>query len=187
MTTAVLNNPFQVFNQIPAKRKSSFSRKQNRTDFDQPVPSVEKPTAYRNFDYTLDSLSQVVSNQTLSPEQLAKSQLRVIDEKIDSLKGKYEIYKIEDVKNFLSKNRDLFPLLEEIPNKIYQYFGDNQKLSLKVSHEPDFPQTPELWVSILTERSAKEALPILGKFDEEWWLENMDRSAWKLNINLKFV
>lgn len=187
MATAVLNNPFPVFNQISTKGKYSLSRKQKRTDFDQPVPSVEKLPAYRNSDYLLDSLSQAVSNQTLSPEQLAKSQSRVVDEKIDSLKETFEINKIEDVKNFLLKNRDLFPLLEEISNRIYQYFGDKQKLSLKVSHEPDFPQTPELWVSILTEYSAKEALPILEKFDEEWWLENMDRSAWKLNINLKFV
>ena len=86
-----------------------------------------------------------------------------------------------------SKNRFLFSLLEEIPNKIYEYFGNNQKLSLKISHEPDFPQSSELWVSILTELSAKEALSILEKFDEEWWLENMDKSAGKLNINLKFV
>lgn len=99
----------------------------------------------------------------------------------------YEIKNPEQVAEFIGENLFLLDLLEEIPSKIYQYFGSSQKLSLKISHEPDFPQSPELWIYVLTGLSAKEALPILGKFDEEWWLENMDRSAWKLNINLKFV
>lgn len=105
----------------------------------------------------------------------------------ETLARDYEINNPEQVAEFIGENLFLLDLLEEIPSKIYQYFGDNQKLSLKVSHEPDFPQTPELWISILTKYSAKEALPILEKFDEEWWLENMDGSGWKLNINLKFV
>ena len=187
MTTAILNHPFQVFNQSSVKRKSSFSRKQTKTDFDQPIPSAEKPTAYRNLDYTLDALSQVVSNQTLSPEQLAKSQLRVIDEKIDSLKGKYEISDSDEIKALLSKNRFLISLLEEIPGKIYQYFGSNQKLALQVIHEPDFPEDSELWILVLTELPAKEARPIMNRFDKDWWLKNLHQANCKLNIGIEYV
>lgn len=187
MTTAVLNNPFQVFNQISTKRKSSFSRKQNITDFDQPVPSVEKPTAYRNFDYTLDALSQVVSNQTLSPEQLVKSQTKATDEQVDSLSRKYKIIRVEEVKKFLLKNRFLILLLEEIPNKIYEYYGNEQEISLELFYEPDFPQSSKLWVSVLTEKSAEDARSIMDRIDEDWWLENIDRANCKLNIGIDYV
>jgi len=89
--------------------------------------------------------------------------------------------------SFLRKNRFLVPLLREIPEKIYDYFGKEQKLSLKISFESDSLQLAELWVSILTELLANEVLPILDRFDEEWWLENMNRADSKLNITLKFI
>ena len=135
----------------------------------------------------LDSLSAITSNQYLSQEQIAKSQSKAIDEKFDSLIQKYKISKTDEVKSFLSKNSFLIKLLEEIPNKIYQHFGDNQKLALTVSYEPEFPNSSELWVEILTTLSAKEAMPILETFDEKWWLININRANFKLNITLKFI
>ena len=183
MTTLVLNKPFPTFNQ---KRKS-YRKKQGRILNEQIILPINKISNFRTSEYLFDYLSELTSDQSLSQEQIARSNSKTIEQKIDSFSQKYEIHKMEEVKNFLSKNRDLFSLLEEIPNKVYEYFGDRQKLSLKVSHEPEFPQSLELWVSILTELSAKEALPLLEKFDEEWWLENMDRAGCKLNITLKFV
>jgi hypothetical protein len=108
-------------------------------------------------------------------------------QEFDSLKQFYKFYEMGFVTNFLRKNRFLVPLLREVPEKIYDYFGKDQKLALKVSFESDSPQLSELWILILTRLSAKEALPILEKFDEEWWLENMDRADYKLNTTLKFI
>lgn len=106
---------------------------------------------------------------------------------LESLKLFYKFYEINFVNSFLRKNRFLVPLLREIPEKIYDYFGKDQKLALKVSFESDSPQSTELWILILTELSAKEAFPILEKFDEEWWLENLDRTDCKLNISLEYI
>lgn len=186
MTTLILSKTFPTFNQLNRRRKSSIKR-QSRRNFDQIISPVDKVPDYRTSEYFFDYLSVLTSDQSLSQDQIARSQTKTIGEKFDSVSQKYEITEAEGVKNFLSKNRPLILLLEEIPNKIYQYFGNNERLSLKISYEPDFPQSSELWVYILTELSAKEALPILEKFDEEWWLENMDRADCQLNITLKFV
>ena len=99
----------------------------------------------------------------------------------------YIVKNPSEVGDFIGENFFLLDILEEIPNRISQYFGDNQKLTLTVSYEPEFPNSSELWVEVLTELSAKEARPILDKFDEEWWLDNMDRGNFKLNITLKFI
>ena len=99
----------------------------------------------------------------------------------------YIVKNPSEVGDFIGENFFLLDILEEIPNRISRYFGDNQKLTLTVSYEPEFPNSSELWVEVLTELSAKEARPILDKFDEEWWLDNMDRGNFKLNITLKFI
>lgn len=187
MSTSVLNRPFRGFYQTTTQGKSTFAKKQNRINFDQPVPSAEKTQINVNSDYLLDALSQIISNQTLSPEQLAESQSRVIDEKIDSLKGKYEISGFDEIKAFLSKNRFLISLLEEIPGKIYQYFGSSQKLALQVVHEPDFPEDSELWILVLTELPAKEARSLMNRFDKDWWLKNLHKAGCKLNVGIEYV
>ncbi len=97
------------------------------------------------------------------------------------------IKKPKEVGEFVSENLYLLDLLEEIPSRIYNYFGANQQLELRVSHEPEFPNSSELWVDILTKLSAKEATQILDKFDADWWLENMERANSKLNITLEFI
>lgn len=99
----------------------------------------------------------------------------------------YVIKKPNEVGEFIGKNLFLLDILEEIPGKIYQYFGENQKLSLKMSYDPDFPQSSDLWVSILTKLSVDEVFPLLEKFDEEWWLDNLDRANCKLNIKLEYI
>ncbi len=187
MESVISYNTFNTFKPTSKKAKSLTAGKFQRGQFDQILPAALSANTKTSSDYTLDSLSDIISNQSLTQDQIVRSQTKTIDEKFTSLTPQYEIPKIEEVKNFLSKSQFLFPLLEEIPNKIHQYFGNNQRLSLKVSFEPDFPQSSELWVSILTELPAKEAFLILEKFDEEWWLESMDRADCKLNIILKFV
>ena len=73
----------------------------------------------------------------------------------------------------------MISLVEEIPNKIYQYFGSGQELALQVLYEPDFPESSELWILVLTELSAKEARSIMNRFDKEWWLENLHKANCK--------
>lgn len=178
-----INNQFGFF--VPSKRNSNQSRKKN--NFESVIPLQLEEQKFRDSGYLLDSISAFEKNQSLTSEQIAESRANVINDGINALRSKYEISDFEEVKNFLSKNRFLISLLEEIPNKVYQYYGNTQKISLEVFYEPDFPQSSELWVSVLTELSAEEARSIMDRLDEDWWLENIDRANCKLNIGIDYV
>lgn len=184
---AELNKPVFVSNRVFNQRGNSESRKPDEINFDQLVPSNERTLAFRDSGYSLDSFSQITENQSLSAKQIAELQKKAIDEKFDALTGIYKISKPEEVKSFLSKNRFLISLLKEIPHKIFQYYGSNQKLALEVLYEPDFPLSSELWVLVLTELPAKKARSIMDKLDEDWWLENMSKTACQLNIGIEYV
>lgn len=183
MQKLAVNNPFGFF--VPRKKNSTQIRKKN--NFEAIIPSQSKAQEYKDSGYFLDSISDFARNQSLTPEQIAKSQTRTTSEKINALPSKYEISNFEEVKNFLLKNRFLMSLLEEIPSKIYQYYGNNQKISLKVFYEPDFPKSSKLWVSVLTKLPAEEARSIMDNLDKDWWLENIDRANYKLNIGIDYV
>lgn len=131
------------------------------------------------------SVRTVTGKQSLTPEQLAESRKKVIDEKIAALAEQYNIQK--GVKLFLHKNAYLLPVLEELPNKVAEYFGNERELLLKVSGESVFLDSSELSLFISVPLTADEGLDILDKFDNEWWLDNLERTKYNLNINLKFV
>lgn len=183
MSELAVNNPFGFF--TPRNKKSSYLRKENR--FETVIsPQLNVPN-YKESGYFLDPISGFASNQSLNLEQIAESRINALNEKIQALSSSYEINNFEELKLFLSKNRLLISLIEEIPNKIYQYYGRDQKISLEIFYEPDFPQSAELWVSVLTELSAEEARSAMNKFDKEWWLENLSRADCKLNIGIEYV
>ncbi|MBA3693798.1 MAG: hypothetical protein H0W77_10235 [Acidobacteria bacterium] len=167
-------------------KKTSKQIKKNN-NFETVIPPQPKVQYYKDSDYILDSLSEITKNQSLTPEQIARVQIKTVNGEFSSLARCYEIAKVEDVKGFISRNSFLTPLLKEIPNKIYQYFGSSQKLALEVLHEPDFPQSSELWILVLTELSAKEARSIMNKFDKDWWLKNLYKADCKLNVGIEYV
>lgn len=92
------------------------------------------------------------------------------------------IYKSEDAKNFL-KHRPYFDeLLEQVTEKLKQYFN-NAELYLRLIHDPDF-EDDELLLSVVTEKTPEDALSTLKKFDEEWWLDHSYLGGNKLNIDV---
>ncbi len=183
MSELVATNPFGFF--VPRKKTSPERKKKD--NFEAVIPSQPKLQDYKDSSYVLDSLSEITKNQSLTPEQIARVQIKTVNGEFSSLARCYEIAKVEDVKGFISRNSFLTPLLKEIPNKIYQYFGSSQKLALEVLHEPDFPQSSELWILVLTELSAKEARSIMNKFDKDWWLKNLYKADCKLNVGIEYV
>jgi hypothetical protein len=189
--------PYDVENmRLTPKQNMPVRRKvlKGREDF----PRIEQRTLRQAKPVNINDRGELALNlrKRLIPNLTARHQQQFYKtlqenadfiQEVESLKQFYRFCEMDSVKVFLRRNRFLVPLLREVPEKIYGYFGKDQKLDLRISFESDSPQSSELWVSILTELSAAEALPILERFDEEWWLENMDRADCKLNITLKFV
>jgi len=182
MTQLATNNTFDFF--VPGKRNL---HKRRNFDSNQIISPQTNSQEYRNASYYLDSISVFPKNQSLTPEQIAESRTNSISDDINALTSKYEISNFDEVKGFLLKNRFLITLLEQIPQQIYQYFSNNQKLALKILHEPDFPDSSELWILVLTELSAKEARSIMNKFDKKWWLKNLHKASCRLNVGIEYV
>ncbi|MDQ3714014.1 MAG: hypothetical protein M3388_17600 [Acidobacteriota bacterium] len=183
MQSLAINNFFDL--SFPRMRNSTGLRRKSNSET--VIPSQPKVQESRDSGYYLDSISELTRHQSLTAKQIAKSQTKAVNDEITALPSKYEISNFEEVKSFLSKNRFLISLLEEIPNKIFQYYGGEQKIALEVFYEPDFPQSSKLWVSVLTELSAEEARSIMDKIDEDWWLANINRAKCKLNIGIDYV
>jgi hypothetical protein len=183
MATLTLNN---VFPYSPL-RGSSQVRRRLRSQFEQVIPSTEPAFDFASSDYLLDSLSEITRQQSLSEEQIAKGRAKQRDERISIALKSFSITSFDEMKRFIEKHAYLIPLIEEIPSKIFEYFKQGESLSLEIVADPDFPQSSELWISVVTNASASEARPIMNQFDIGWWFENLDRAQCKLNITLDYV
>jgi hypothetical protein len=136
---------------------------------------------------TLENKAEIITPYNDVAELIDREIHGEMLERINFLAREYEINNPSEVAKFLLENFFLFDLLKEVPGKIREYFGEKQKTVLKISYEPEYPNAAELWVEILTELSAKDAMQILDRFDEEWWFEKVEKSHGRLNITLKFI
>lgn len=183
MATLTLNN---VFPYSPM-RGSSLTRRRQPSPFEQMIPSTEPAFDFASSDYLLDSLSEITRQQSLSAEQIARSRAKELDERMSIALEGFSIINIDEIKRFVEKHAYLIPLIEEIPSKIFEHFTQGESLSLELVADPDFPQSSELWISVVTNASASEARPIMNQFDIGWWFENLDKARCKLNITLEYV
>lgn len=108
-------------------------------------------------------------------------------EKINFLAREYEIRNPSEVAKFLSGNLFLLDLLKIIPGKLRKFFGKNVKLAVELFAEPEMPSLKEIFVLVLTKKDAKEARAKMDEFDQIWWLENLDKANFKLNVSLEYV
>ncbi len=89
------------------------------------------------------------------------------------------------VLRFLERNKFLPPLLVDAYREIRKYFPDSQ-IFLEVDTDPENRNDQQLVVFIATNLSPKAALQKLKQFDEDWWLDALDRAQRKLCINVEF-
>ena len=86
---------------------------------------------------------------------------------------------------FLGEHPDLFGLLHEARGKIREYFGSDAKVQLDLTADPDDRSSHELFVRIISKLRTKEALHILDRLDEEWWLDASLASHGNMNITVE--
>lgn len=171
----------------PTSGSSRNQRRLQTATFDQNIPSKEPTYDFETSGYVLDSLSEIARQQSLSQEQIAKSRAKEQDERISSTIKNYNISNIDDVKKFIEKHTFLIALLAQIPERVSNFFGSVQGLDLRLILDTEFKGSSELSIRILTNLRAKDAMDILDKFDEEWWLDNITQAENLINISLEFV
>ncbi len=109
----------------------------------------------------------------------------ISQEDSDRLKELYALREPERVWQFLEKHPFLVPLLLEAPTQIDHHFpGDSLSLEVAIDPESGSEDDDELFLLIVTNIDAEEAVEKLWILDENWWLKASERSRNKLEISL---
>ena len=99
-------------------------------------------------------------------------------------------YQIEEpvaVAEFLRRHPFLPDLLSEARQQISAIFGTETPVELSLFDDPEWQGNPELCAQILTRLSAEEGLALQDRFDQSWWIDNLDRAQGKFVIMVGFV
>jgi len=98
------------------------------------------------------------------------------------------LYSIQDknsVKEILVQIPEMTNLLVDANSKILSLFGPQTKLSLHVVDEgKEFDVPSELVVKITSVHSFEKSQELLTRFDEEWWLDAMQKGHHRVTISL---
>lgn len=96
------------------------------------------------------------------------------------------------VQQMLRRYPFLVPLLLDTRNRIEEHFPSSQVfLNVATDAEPAnsasgrIDNTQELVISIATRLSAKEAIEVLEKFYDDWWLKASKEAKGKISIGLE--
>jgi hypothetical protein len=111
--------------------------------------------------------------------------LKVSEQCINGLDG-YILSKPSSVSNFLQTHQELASLLDDAYQELRKYFS-SEDLKLELVADPEIAGDRQLFVYIFTSLSVPDALEKFDEFDEQWWLERIDRANGLLNFNLRFV
>jgi hypothetical protein len=98
----------------------------------------------------------------------------------------YILSKPSSVSDFLQAHPELTALLNEAYQELRKYFS-SEDLKLELVADPEIIGDQQLFVYIFTSLSVTDALEKFDEFDEQWWLERIDRANGLLNFNLRFV
>jgi hypothetical protein len=131
----------------------------------------------------LDRQSQMQLISRLSNQTEPRTTLD--DGMFQSVKG-YISIEPSSVSNFLQAHQELISLLNEAYKELRKHFS-SEDLKLELVTDPEIAEDRQLFVYIFTSISVTDALRKLDEFDEQWWLEQVDRANGLLNFNLRFV
>lgn len=105
-------------------------------------------------------------------------------ETTQTLEQLYTFDSVDEVRSFLSTNPFLVPLLYEAYSYIRRYFPDAQLL-LEVIADTEVADWVTLFLHIISSQPEK-ALDKLHEFEQDYWLDNLDRSQNKLSFSVGY-
>jgi hypothetical protein len=89
---------------------------------------------------------------------------------------------------FLREHPGLQPVVAEAALKLREYFGPGAALALERFRDPEAPSAPEeLHLVVQTKLGSDEARAAMDRFDDAWWLDNMERGEHLLHVTMEFV
>lgn len=107
--------------------------------------------------------------------------------KIRHIRRIYNICHEVETIHFLHEHPALIDLLLEAPAQIERYFGSSSLLTLELATDPEDLDSTELFVNIGVPLPVDDAIARLDRFDEGWFLAQLERTDGRLNFNLEFI
>jgi hypothetical protein len=107
--------------------------------------------------------------------------------KIQYLLNSFHVEHSSSVAKFLQRNLFLLELLIEASKKIKTYFENNVEMSLEVIADPENASSRQLYIFIHTQLETQDALLLLDKLDEDWWLDVAPKANGLMNISLGYL
>ena len=105
-----------------------------------------------------------------------------------SIKKAYTISdsQLMGIERFLDKHKDIANLVLEAHTKIRGFFT-SETLLLELISDISIEGGEELFVYIQTHLSVEEAVEKINDFDEQWFLDQLNRTKGLFNFNLRFL
>jgi hypothetical protein len=99
-----------------------------------------------------------------------------------------ELFDVDDppaVRSYLGKHSFLVPLLVEVHQNVPRYFPDNTRLRLQLLTDRHGGDHVELFAIIESSLSEDQAQQLPDRFDEEWWLQAVNRASGRMTIDVE--
>jgi hypothetical protein len=122
---------------------------------------------------------------SMTSAKLEDKMLKVPEQYLNGLDG-YMLSESSAVGNFIQAHQEITSLLDEAYQELRKYFS-SEDLKLELVTDPEIAGEQQLFVYIFTSLSVTDALQKFDEFDEQWWLDRIDRANGLLNFNLRFV
>jgi hypothetical protein len=121
----------------------------------------------------------------MTSTKLEDKMLKVPEQYLNGLDG-YILSKPSSIDDFLQAHQELASLLNEAYQELRKYFP-SEDLKLELVSDPEIAGDQQLFVYIFTALLVTDALNKFDEFDEQWWLDRIDRANGLLNFNLRFI
>lgn len=109
-----------------------------------------------------------------------------IQRRTDELRQVYSFRDATAVVLFLRVRPNLVDVLLEAQSQLECHFGANPQVVLEIVSDPE-GERDELFAYVRTCASVDDSLARLDRFDEEWFLDQIDRVNGQLNFDLEYV
>ena len=97
--------------------------------------------------------------------------------------GRLKIVDAPGVNRFLREHPELAPLVAEAADRLGRLIADAW-MRLELLVDPDYGDTEQLFLGVCTSLPENEALEVLRRFDQAWWVHNARRGRGLLCIDL---
>jgi len=148
--------------------------------------SISRPGIFKY--YGPIALPHDVHPQKIFPWSVGTaSTFRTLDVSLQGIEYLYSVPDRRAVREFILDNQDLAEVLIDAFGPLTEAFGPFPQVCLSVVRDPEIENSAELLGSILTPLGVNEALDRLTRFDERWFLRQLQRANGRLVFNLEFV